>query len=230
MQQNPDLTMGDKRPRWNRSDAERSKRWLLENVEMVDALTRAVTIRMSDIDRDTFASSLSTLDVQQLRYLCGKLDEIMARLQVWHDQIRDALDRRGPCYEEEIARKARHSQAEGPSQMDIEWLDPWYPVEDAERENLEGELRREIAPGHTLFGIPVVAIGRRKDQDDVLFRLRDGTDRLAVVHLAWPTASAEVPPCPSAKFYEDLAAWMQSGLLPDHEKWWSELSFEELDD
>ena len=89
----PVLAMGDRKPRWSRSDAERFKLWLFESVERVDALTRAASIRMTDDDRDEVASLLSTCDPQQFRYLCGKLEEIMERLQLWHDQIGDVRDR-----------------------------------------------------------------------------------------------------------------------------------------
>jgi hypothetical protein len=222
--------MGDKKPRWHRPDAEQFKRWLLESVERVDALTRAATIRFTDVDRDEVTTSLSTCDVQQLRYLCGKLEEIMACLQIWHDQIRDVHDRRSSYGEEGIARRMRQSGAERGSQTHIEWLDPWYPVEAGEQENLENELRREIVPGHELYGVPAVAIGRRKDRDDALFWLRDGTNRLAVVHLTWQLGLVEAPQWPSAKFYDNLGAWMQWGLRPDHEDRWSEFSAEESDD
>jgi hypothetical protein len=71
---------------------------------------------------------------------------------------------------------------------------------------LRQELQRELSPGHALFGLPVTAIGRRLDQDDVLFAIQDGTDRVARVHLTW-TASSESPPFPAATLYRTLADW-----------------------
>ena len=161
--------MANHQPRRFRSDAEQFKHWLIENVERVDALTRAATIRICDVDRDKLTSSLSTLDVLQLRYLRVKLDETLARLQDWNDKIGDAVCHRDTGDENESTRNATGIVAREKSPMKIEWLDPWYEVEAVEREFLEAELRREVAPGHDLGGVPAIAIGRRKDRNDVLF-------------------------------------------------------------
>lgn len=73
----------------------------------------------------------------------------------------------------------------------MEWLDPWWHVA-AERPDLatayEWELRAEVGVGHPLFGVAVAALGKRDGSDDVLFRVLDGSERLAVVHLTWPDA------------------------------------------
>jgi len=50
---------------------------------------------------------------------------------------------------------------------------------------MEAELRREMSKGHVLFGRSVAAIGRRVDNDDVLFYLGDVPPRFAVVHLTY---------------------------------------------
>ena len=65
---------------------------------------------------------------------------------------------------------------------DFEWLEPWVPVADQDREGMERELTHELAAGHVLFGRKACAIGRRNDQDDVLFVV-DGPRQFAVVHL-----------------------------------------------
>jgi hypothetical protein len=91
--------------------------------------------------------------------------------------------------------------------MDIEWLEPWYPVGDCSRDALESELGRELVAGHPLYGLPVVALGRRNDQDDVLFRLDDETGRLAVVHLTWTHQSRIAPHWPHTTVYESLEDW-----------------------
>jgi hypothetical protein len=48
---------------------------------------------------------------------------------------------------------------------------------------LEDEYASEIAKGHPLYGVPVRAIGRRTDRDDVLFQLLRHLCDDAVVHL-----------------------------------------------
>ena len=52
-------------------------------------------------------------------------------------------------------------------------------------DGLARELHSELCSEHVLFNIPAVAIGGRQDCDDVLFRLLDGSGRLAVVHLTY---------------------------------------------
>jgi hypothetical protein len=92
----------------------------------------------------------------------------------------------------------------------VDWPAPFSPLDDPEQKaGLEDELRREVKPGHLLFGVPVRALGRRGDQDDVLFELLDGTGRVAEVHLSW-AGEAERPPCPFTEIHSDFAAWVGS--------------------
>jgi hypothetical protein len=103
--------------------------------------------------------------------------------------------------------------------MDIEWLEPWYALgsEDAERARaFEFELARELSPGHPLAGVPVEAFGKRDDNDDVLFRLRDGSGRLAVVHLTF-IGKPDRPPWPAMALFDNDTDWFERGLLPDHQ-------------
>ena len=103
----------------------------------------------------------------------------------------------------------------------IEWLEPWYPLgpEDAERVRaFERELALEVAPGHRLAGIPVEAFGKRDDCEDVLFRLTDGSGRLAVVHLTW-TGKRDQPPWPLTELFDGEADWVERGLRADHQQY-----------
>ncbi len=86
----------------------------------------------------------------------------------------------------------------------------WFPIEDAEvGRALETELRRECKPGHPLFGVPVAASARRRDQDDVLFEFRDKSGRLAQVHLTY-AGEREKPPFPWTILFENIEAWVTS--------------------
>jgi hypothetical protein len=70
----------------------------------------------------------------------------------------------------------------------IEWLQPWEAIdEDADR--FSAELHREMCPQHCLYGRKVIALGRRKDLDDFLFRVLDGPQPYAIVHLTWSVES-----------------------------------------
>ncbi|MGH7170652.1 MAG: hypothetical protein ACRELG_10275 [Gemmataceae bacterium] len=94
--------------------------------------------------------------------------------------------------------------------MSVEWPYPWSPIEfPDDKPAFESELQRELKPGHPLFGIPVSAIGRRYDQDDILFELRDGRGRVAEVHLTW-AGESETPPWPGASLFESFTAWVES--------------------
>ena len=98
-----------------------------------------------------------------------------------------------------------------------EWLEPWGPIEDSEvARALEAELAREMSPGHPLYQVPVVAVGTRSDTDDVLFQLRDGSARVAVVHLTWRRA-ADTPPWPVVSFFESEGVWAATGMWQDHQ-------------
>jgi hypothetical protein len=92
----------------------------------------------------------------------------------------------------------------------VEWPIPFSPIERAEDSSaFEAELRRELKPGHPLFRLRVAAIGRRYDQDDVLFELLDGSGRVAEVHLTW-VGEKEKPPWPRTELFDNFGAWAES--------------------
>lgn len=73
----------------------------------------------------------------------------------------------------------------------IQHLDfPWTPIaSEDERNALEAELSRELAPMHPLYQNMALPLAKRLDCDDVAFVLARG--RIAIVHLTW--SSAEEP-------------------------------------
>ena len=92
----------------------------------------------------------------------------------------------------------------------MQWPFPFSAIEhDDDKRVFEIELRRELEIGHPLFSIPVTAIGRRHDQDDVLFQLNNGTGRVAEVHLTW-SGKKENPPWPNTLVFETFAGWARS--------------------
>ena len=99
--------------------------------------------------------------------------------------------------------------------MEISWLAPWQSVETS-NDALEAELKREVAQGHPLFGIRVTAIGQRRDDDDVLFQLNDGSARVAVVHLSWRTRPEEDSQWPHTVLYETVHDWIERGMKADN--------------
>jgi hypothetical protein len=101
----------------------------------------------------------------------------------------------------------------------VDWLVPWYSIQDdpAQIAAMEQQLRRELGPGHHLYGLPVQAVGRRQGCDDVLFTLVDGTSRVAVVHLTWTRNPPERPPWPETSLYSTFSEWVTDCMRPDHE-------------
>ena len=98
----------------------------------------------------------------------------------------------------------------------ITWLSPWRAVTGAEAGQHEEELKREVREGHELFGVEVEAIGKRDDQDDVLFGII-GSPRVAVVHLTWRGEKEKDPRWPYAVVFENVEAFINKEMRPDHE-------------
>lgn len=79
---------------------------------------------------------------------------------------------------------------------------PWEPV----TSDFSAELLNEVPVGHVLHGVPTIAMARRADCDDFLFKLDDGSGRYAIVHLTW---RKEVDPAwPAAQLLNDWSAFV----------------------
>lgn len=87
------------------------------------------------------------------------------------------------------------------------WPANWRAVTLEEQAGLARALARELPLGHRLEGVSAIAIARRADQDDVLYRLSDG--RFASVHLTW---TVNVLPFPFVAMFTSLGAWRLSVL------------------
>jgi hypothetical protein len=99
----------------------------------------------------------------------------------------------------------------------VHWLEPWMPIDgDKARSTFEAELCRELGAGHPLLGLPVVAIARRGDQDDVLFMLSDG--RVAEVHLTWRRRREDDARWPRTSIYPSVEAWTEHRMMRHHEE------------
>jgi hypothetical protein len=91
----------------------------------------------------------------------------------------------------------------------VDWLDPWY----YSGSGLESELIQEVATGHPLFQVKAVAVGRRKDNDDVLFLLPDHDPPLAVVHLTWRHENN--PKWPYTEFFQSVKDFVEQKMKVD---------------
>jgi hypothetical protein len=99
---------------------------------------------------------------------------------------------------------------------DLKWLAPWERL-DGTGDGLVEEIHREIAPEHVLAGVPVNAIARRQDCDDVLFVTSDPAKPLALVHLAWHGREA-TPEWPWTVIFKNWQEWIDCVLIPCHEE------------
>ena len=98
----------------------------------------------------------------------------------------------------------------------IPWRSPWVAVDPPA---FETRLAREVGPKHVLYRRAAVVVGRRLDNDDVLFYLPEGPALLAVVHLTY----SERTPEPDARFpwtvvYTSLNEWIDQCLRRDAEE------------
>ncbi len=96
------------------------------------------------------------------------------------------------------------------------WKEPWHSVEDAPEIQalLREQLELEMAEGHILGGRRVTAVGRRADNDDVLFLLDDGPE-LALVHLTWRDGREEEAFYPATTIFADTRAFAAECLKLD---------------
>lgn len=98
----------------------------------------------------------------------------------------------------------------------IQWLDPWYQLEDGSA--LEAELALELTPGHVLYGRRAVAIGRRNGRDDVLFWLIDEGAAVACVHLTWIGKPEQKACWPGTEVFPSPDDWAREVMIPDHQE------------
>jgi hypothetical protein len=97
----------------------------------------------------------------------------------------------------------------------MEFVAPWF---EDRNPKLVAELRREVCQGHVLFGVPLSALARRQDCDDVLFSLNDGTGRFAKVHLTYSKESN--PTWPHSTIFDNWEHWSLA-MMADHNEFCS---------
>jgi len=81
----------------------------------------------------------------------------------------------------------------------------WVEIVTTERGRFEDEYAAEIAKGHPLYGVPVRAIAKKSDCDDVLFDVLRHLCSYVVVHLTWSGQEEQPPNEPQFDLYTDEA-------------------------
>ena len=96
----------------------------------------------------------------------------------------------------------------------MEFLEPWFPCSGS---GLIDELHRELPSGHVLENVELSVVARRRDCDDVLFALNDGSGRLVLVHLTWSKARETIPTFPITRIFPRLNLWLET-MRADHDE------------
>ena len=92
----------------------------------------------------------------------------------------------------------------------VKWPDGFVAIDrSSDSQSFEAEFRRELAPGHLLYNVSVAAIAKRLGDDDVVLELRDGTMRVAEVHLTWRGACESLP-WPTTAIFDSLNEWAEA--------------------
>jgi hypothetical protein len=94
----------------------------------------------------------------------------------------------------------------------MRWLHPWQACAGG----LEAELRREVGPGHVLYGLRAVSIARRVDDDEILFHVPRCHLPFAVVHLSGTRRTDADSIWPETVLYRSLDDWSARCMEPDH--------------
>jgi hypothetical protein len=88
-----------------------------------------------------------------------------------------------------------------------EWPPPWRAIEVANARFPLYDLRRSVPPGHPLFATDVRPLAERGYSGVTLFRLIDGTNRVAEVHPPGEQLRHATLPEPMTTFYATLDTW-----------------------
>jgi hypothetical protein len=99
---------------------------------------------------------------------------------------------------------------------------PWH----WDNRDLTIQLRREMPVDHILSNKKLKSIGRRQDNDDVLFELENDKYKYAVVHLTWAQKRLMDNKYPTIRLYKDWNDLYVNRILKD-KSFWDELESEE---
>jgi hypothetical protein len=96
----------------------------------------------------------------------------------------------------------------------IEFLEPWEPFTCEQAQAFSRELEIELASGHSLHGVRLMAIAHSGAADDALFQMEDSG--VVQVHLTW-SGRAEQSPWPRYRVFPSLGDWIREVMIPAHQ-------------
>ncbi len=94
----------------------------------------------------------------------------------------------------------------------LKWLAPWIPAV----AGLEKELTKEVGSGHVLYQLQCLSIGRRIDNDEVLFQIYNSSINYAVVHLTWLGKMEMDDSLPKVELFTTIEEWAELKMKTDH--------------
>ena len=102
------------------------------------------------------------------------------------------------------------------AQGNIQFLDPWCEFIPGQGDAFLQELKRELSPGHLLYGLKLYPLGHSGAADDALFEAEDG--RVFQVHLTF-SRPTDQSPLPRTCVYANADEWVQQVMLPANEEY-----------
>jgi hypothetical protein len=97
---------------------------------------------------------------------------------------------------------------------EIHFLEPW----DKTDIDLTIELKKEVNIGHILYNKEVKTIGRRQDNDDVLYEVYNSDFTFALVHLTWK-GKPEINPYPHTRTFNNFIDVYNNLIVKDNREW-----------
>lgn len=101
--------------------------------------------------------------------------------------------------------------------MEFIWRPPWWSASEKDanfHKVFREQLEIELCPEHKLYKLPVEVVARGEG-DDVLFKILDGSSRVAEVHLTWKKTEESVP-WPLCSLYPNLEYWCTERMWPQY--------------
>ncbi len=89
---------------------------------------------------------------------------------------------------------------------EIDWPAEWQALHYDEIPKITRELNREMCKQHTLYKIPICALGRKTNSDDYFFQVEKLPYKFAWVHLTWNKEKDSA--WPSFHLYAELDDWL----------------------
>jgi hypothetical protein len=97
------------------------------------------------------------------------------------------------------------------------FIRPWMAVDPNHVEGMCNELKKELIPGHILYGLRCIPIGNRCDCDDTVWKVFNAEFTIATVHLTFQKETN--PRWPDTQTFDSFETFHTCVMLPDNEEY-----------